>query len=922
MNARDFLATIEEISLDEFQFLRVVIDAVPDPIFCKDAQGRYRLTNQAHLDRLGTTAEECIGRTVFEIPALAEFAAAYHADDLAVLTSGQPVINREEPFTSADGKRGWYLTSKYPLRNAKGDIVGLVGIARNITERRMAEQRLAQERGMLETLLNAIPDPLFFKDLEGRHLLFNRANAEKFGLTDENYIGKTAHELPIPKEHADLYAADDQRVISTGEPVINREEPYEGWNGRSGWFLTSKFPIRDAEGHITGLVGICRDISDRKEVERKLANERSFLKTLLDAIPDLLFVKDLSGRHLLLTAADKSFVGTDAQFGVGKTVFDLPIPPEVAERYATDDRWVMETGQPLLNKEEPFVKPDGSRGWFLTSKLPMRDENGEITGLIGISRDITQLKRDRDELEQARQRLLDHMENSPLAVIEWKPDFTVSYWGGRAKDIFGWRFDEISGRHFSDWPFVHADDIPHVAEISNRLIDGRDPRNVCHNRNIRKDGEILHCVWHNSVLHDSEGRIVSILSLVQDVTGQVRAQDAARRAHEERLALESQLQEMQKLESLGVLAGGVAHDFNNLLTGILGNATLAASELPEDAPLRAHLAQIEAAASRAADLCKQMLAYSGKGRFDLRTIDLDRVIEDSNALLRASVGKKADFTIQLAGNLPPIQADAAEIRQVVMNLVLNAAEALGDLEGAIRLQTGIMRADKKFFAKAHLSPDLPEGTYVFLEVADTGCGMTPDIRSRIFDPFYTTKFTGRGLGLPAVLGIVRGHDGALRVESLPGRGTTIRALFPAAAGKVEKPRSASPKDSAWRGAGLALLIDDEAVVQDTVSQMLKSIGFGVQLATDGQAGVDQFRATPDAFALVMLDLTMPRLNGDEVHRILRELRPNLPVVVMSGYSEQEISNRFGTHAPAAFLQKPFRLPDLRETLRTILTPGT
>jgi len=322
--------------------------------------------------------------------------------------------------------------------------------------------------------------------------------------------------------------------------------------------------------------------------------------------------------------------------------------------------------------------------------------------------------------------------------------------------------------------------------------------------------------------------------------------------------LERKLLETQKLESLGVLAGGIAHDFNNILTGILGNASLAAVELPAGSPVQERLDQVHQAAMRAADLCKQMLAYSGKGRFVVQKIDLGSLVEETTPLLEISISKKAVLRFDLMRGLPPVEADATQVRQVIMNLVINAYEAIGERSGVIMVSTSLARVDRAYLGGTLLAPELPEGDYVCLEITDTGCGMSPETQMKIFDPFFTTKFTGRGLGLAAVLGIMRGHKGALKVYSELGRGTTFRLLFPRASGVAEALALSAPARPAWRGQGRVLVADDEETVRATTGAMLRALGFEPRLVADGQQAVEAFCMAPDDFALVLLDLTMPR----------------------------------------------------------------
>jgi PAS domain S-box-containing protein len=394
----------------------------------------------------------------------------------------------------------------------------------------------------------------------------------------------------------------------------------------------------------------------------------------------------------------------------------------------------------------------------------------------------------------------------------------------------------------------------------------------------------------------------------------------SKRTEVERKEFERKLQETQKLESLGLLAGGIAHDFNNILTGILGNASLASLELPEVSPVWDNLKAIQEGSRRAAELCKQLLAYSGKGFLVVQNLSLNRLVEETAHLLKVSIGKKLALNFNFHRDLPAIQADPTQIRQIIMNLVINASDAIGDGVGEISLTTGVVHMDGKANGPNALlgSPELKEGSYVFLEVADTGCGMSAETQAKIFDPFFTTKFTGRGLGLSSVLGIVRSHKGALKLVSEPGLGTTFTLLFPPATGDTDLAEAEKAPKSAWRGSGSVLVVDDEEPVRNTAASMLKHLGFEVVLAVDGAEGVEVFRATPERFTLALIDLTMPRMEGRAAFAEMRSIRGDLPVILMSGFNEHEGSRQFPAQSTAGFLQKPFGVEDLTHAVQGVL----
>jgi len=386
----------------------------------------------------------------------------------------------------------------------------------------------------------------------------------------------------------------------------------------------------------------------------------------------------------------------------------------------------------------------------------------------------------------------------------------------------------------------------------------------------------------------------------------------------DRQVMDAKVQQSQKLESLGVLAGGIAHDFNNLLMGIMGNAGLALMEVPADSALRRRLHQIEVAATRAAELTNQLLAYSGRGKFQVEPLSLPRLVDEMENLLETVISKKAVLEHRYEQELPLIDGDATQIRQVIMNLITNASDALGERSGRITIAIGTM-------ATGALTPCLagtaPEGRSVFLEVADTGSGMEEDTLLRIFDPFFTTKFTGRGLGLAAVLGIIRGHHGAIQVSSQPGQGTTFRLLFPASDETVGREVWEERPAQSYHSHGIILVVDDEETVRSVASATLERCGFTVHTASNGRDGLRAYRERASLVRAVLLDLTMPILSGQEV---LSELRAGegpgatVPILLSSGYSSSDVAGNLQRFGPIQFLQKPYNPGDLIQKMRACL----
>ncbi|MEI6668932.1 MAG: PAS domain S-box protein [Acidobacteriota bacterium] len=421
-----------------------------------------------------------------------------------------------------------------------------------------------------------------------------------------------------------------------------------------------------------------------------------------------------------------------------------------------------------------------------------------------------------------------------------------------------------------------------------------------------------------SVFFDLRGRVVNDGDTVTSTFYIGRDVTARKESETERRRLDLRAQQIQKLESLGVLAGGIAHDFNNLLMTILGNIDLAMEEVPKGNPAQEFLRNADAASRRASELTRHMLAYSGRGRFVVRPLDISAFLKDMAPMLTMTVPHKIKLTFALGASLPPIDADASQIRQAVTNLVLNASEAVGNQGGAIAVSTGAGVYTSADLVDHWLHADLPEGMYVWMQVTDSGVGMDPETMARIFDPFFSTKFTGRGLGLPAVLGIVRGHQGLITVTSTPGAGSSFRMLFPVAkaAAQVAPP---ADRDVGLRvGTGTILLVDDEDGVRRVAKSMLERLGYDVLEAADGQQAIDVFATHASLVRAVLLDVTLPEMDGLAVRERLTQIDPAVRVVLSSGYAEQDIEQLAGNRGRFAFLQKPYQIRALGETLKNVL----
>jgi two-component system, chemotaxis family, CheB/CheR fusion protein len=491
----------------------------------------------------------------------------------------------------------------------------------------------------------------------------------------------------------------------------------------------------------------------------------------------------------------------------------------------------------------------------------------------------------RDSQQALTAKLHAIVESSEDAIISKGLDGVIQSWNYAAERIFGYTSEEMVGRTMR--PLLPPDRVQEESGIIERIRYGGNVKHFETVR-VRKDGKHITVSLTISPIYDEAGKVVGASHIARDITEQKH--------------MEEQMSQTQKLESLGVLAGGLAHDFNNLLTGIMGNASLSMEDLENPVSLREHIGEILMSSERAALLVRQMLAYAGKGRYLIEPIDVSQQITEIVALIRTSIPRSVQLVLQLDSDPPRVDADRSQLHQLIMNLAINAAEAIGEQPGTVTITTSHTRIND-------------EGQVV-LTITDTGCGMDEATKSQMFDPFFTTKFTGRGLGLAAVMGIIRTHRGSISVDSAPGKGTTVAVVLPASTAVTPAAAAVEPVD--LRGSGHILVVDDEDLVRNLAKFTLERYGYTTEVASNGEEGLNIFSARPGEFAAVILDLTMPVMGGEEILTHVRRIRPDVPVVLSSGFSEIDALRRFHDRGLAGFLQKPYTATALARKLKQAL----
>ncbi len=801
----------------------------------------------------------------------------------------------------------WIELFAYPIQDpATGEISGVVEFVRDITERKRVEDEFRTEHAQLLSIFDSIDQAIYVADPDTYEILFaNRALKTRIG---HPVIGKTCYR--------EFQGLDQPCDFCTNEIIRKLDgQPYY-WEHHN--------PKIDRDYQIIDRVikwpdgrdvrfELAIDITDRKTAEEELELTKQTYLDIFNTLTEAIYIHEATGPFIQVNKGAVEMYGYSREELIGQS------PQTVAAPGRND----LEKIGGILAEVTRTGKPARLDFWG-------RRKNGEVFPkevivnrgkyfgkdvLIVTARDITDRKRAETSLRESAKRYRE-LSNLLETIFNTIPDIL----GIQDPDRGIIRYNEAGCRILGVKPEETA------GKKCYQLLGREEPCPVCATTEVLRTGKPARVekfveemeLWFDCRAYpvlDGEGKVVQVIEHLRDIT-------VRRRLEEERRELERQVQQAQKLESLGVLAGGIAHDFNNILMVVLGNAELALETIPTYSPARMNLEQVTRAVRQAADLCRQMFAYTGKSSFTRRPVDLKSLVEEIAHLLQTSISKKAVLNLQFDDHLPPIEADPSQVRQVVMNLLINASEALDGKSGYITLSAGAALCGEEELKRTEFPEGLEPGLYVFFEVADTGTGMDEKTRRRLFEPFFSTKFTGRGLGLAAVLGIVRGHNGAIRIDSEPGKGTTFRVLFPAL--DPGKAGPAVPAASAsggldWRGEGTVLLAEDEETLRALGTQILQRLGLEVIIAADGREAVELFRKHRKKIDLVLLDLTMPRLDGGEALAEIRKIDPSARVVIASGYSEADLAERFAGRNLTGILQKPYSLGRLRGLLSRLLS---
>ena len=730
--------------------------------------------------------------------------------------------------------------------------------------------------------------------VEGEWLLLNDRFCAILGYTRAEMRGMTSLELTHPDDREASLEA--RRRLLAGEISSHSiEKRYVNKNSSTVWTKRFLSLVRDGYEQPQYFITVIEDITDKILAERALRENEDRLRLALSAGLGM-WDCDLRDKAVALSPQYRRVFGHSP---LTNSEWLGLVHPDDRELVLAVARESIERGSDW-ETEFRVLWPDGSIRWLLSKATLLVDDNRRPTRITGVSFDITERKRAEAALRESEERFRNMADTAPVLICASGPDKQATFFNRRWLEFTGRTMEQELGYGWIE--VVHPDDREHcLASYSTSFESHRN----CHieYRLRRADGEYRSVVCNGVPRFASDGVFAGYIASCVDITDiKLGQQEALAR---------------QKLESMGVLARGVAHDFNNLLGGILASAELA---LTHTAPVEDELQRIASATIQGGEIVRQLMIYSGGESSTFEPVDISRLIEEMFELLEVSISKQAILRIDLGRDLPAVQANTAQLRQVVMNLATNASDAIGVRQGTIQISTAAVRlsGDSREFEGLKLT----DGDYVRLEVSDNGRGMTTDVQARIFDPFFTTKFAGRGLGLSVVQGIIRAHGGIITLNSAPGQGTTFQVLLPCIAEKspsISRELKLVVTDRHPSRTGTIVLVEDEELLRQGVAKFLRTRGYSVIEAADGSIAIDLIREHRDKLDAVVLDVTLPGLSSREVFEEARRLRPDLKVIVTSAYSKETADASFSGLQVDHFIRKPFQLADMVRLLRDVLS---
>lgn len=858
-----------------------VAAGVPAPILvCAGPDHVVEFSNPANLGLWGV--RDAAGRPLREAFPEVE-SAGYAALWDKVFRSGQPCQVREARLQigrgSGNTEERYFDLSLLPRRDGTGAMIGVLSFSVEVTAQVLARRQLESQRSFFSTVLNQMPLGVVIAEEGGRPVFVNREAQRVLGTDLPAHLSSFAgHPVAAALERAAAGETTSQDEVRCAPPSPT---PYVSLHAA---------PIRGAEGQIVAAVCAFQDVAARRNAQDMLRQQAQMINLSHDAI-----ITATPGH--VITGWNEGAVevyGWTAAEALGRKTYELigkgTSIAEIDASLKRDGRW-----DGVLHN----YRRDGAPIIVESRQVLVRGGDGEPVGILKINRDVTAREQAMEALRESEEWRKFTQKAAGIGIVDWDLRNGSAKYSGQFFSLYGVDAAALEPTTAGWLRLIHPDDRGGVRRRLEAALAKGEPFEA-EFRVMRPDGEIAWLAVKGAVFPGKDGKAERAIAAHMDVTARKRAEEAHYGA--------------QKLESIGLLAGGVAHDFNNLLTTVLGNASLL---LQQVAPAARHnVKSIIAGSERGAELTRQLLAYAGKAPFRIEDADLSALVREMVKLVRLSVPKSTELRLNLAENLPAVKTDTGQLQQVIMNLVLNAAEAIGEAKGGmVTITTAARRVNGRLAVRP--GEELSPGLYCCLEVNDNGCGMDAATAARVFDPFFSTKFLGRGLGLAAVAGIMRSHRGAITVRTLPGRGSTFTAFFPAARGTAPVQRKEAARDDP-RGAGTVLVVDDEDDVRQFVARALQQYGYRTLEAANGEDALALIERRPE-IGIVLLDVVMPVMGGGEAIAEIKRRRPDLPVLVTSGYNEAEAQRLCAPYGDIQFIQKPYGAAELAARVKAVMS---
>jgi len=768
------------------------------------------------------------------------------------------------------------------------------------------EEALRRSEEKYRTIIENMQEGYYELDLAGRFTFVNDALCKHLGYTKEELVGTRARQYQDETTTKKMHQIFTE-LYRTGEPVKALESEYIRKDGTKGTYELSVSLLRDAQGKPIGFRGVSRDITERKQTEEALRRSEEKYRTILKNMEEGYYEVDLAGNFTFVNDVISRHLGYTKEELIGMSYRKYASEETSKELYQHFSE-LYRTGQPIKPFAVEYIRRDRTKLISEISVSLIRDLEGKPIGFRGISRDITERKQAEETLRRSEERYRTIIENLQDGYFENDLAGNLTFVNDIICRNLRYTREELIGMNYRQ--YTDEEDRKKVLQLYGELYRTGQPVKSLEVKHVRKDGAKLFAEISSSLIRDSEGKPIGFRGISHNITER-------KQAEEEKLSLQEQLRQAQKMEAVGQLAGGVAHDFNNLLTVIKGYSQLSLFDLKEDNPLWGNIQEIEKASQRATDLTRQLLAFSRRQILDLKVVDLNVLLEDLEKMLRRIIGEDITLATLLSEGLGKVKVDPGQIEQVILNLAVNARDAMPS-GGKLTIETANVELDEEY---AHAHVNVAPGRYVRLSVSDTGVGMTPEVKEKVFEPFFTTKEKGKGtgLGLSMVYGIVKQSNGNIWLYSEPGRGTTFRIYFPRAEEEADGLHKEEVTDVFPRGSETILLVEDDELVRNLATRLLEQQGYRVLKATNGQEALRVAKEhVGETIHLLLSDIVMPQMGGKELSDWLKISRPNVKVLYTSGYADDAIVHHGVLDPGTHFLQKPFSLKTLSHKVREVL----